>query len=260
MTKLQLILISSCVVLFGILYFALDTKPPSFKEIELSRTLESSSLDINQEVFKLLETLPESDQIEIRILESELEAAANDEEKTESLKKISGFWYNQNRNDIAGHYAVQIAEHENTAEAWNIAGSTYSLGFQRFEPGPYWDYCYGGAIGAFENAISLDPDYMDSKINLALCYVEKAPENNPMKGITMLLDLNKQYPENVSVMNQLGKLAVRTNQLDRARERFEAVLKLDKNNRIATCYLSQVYQGLGDIANASKFQALCDKL
>ncbi|MBT8221023.1 MAG: hypothetical protein KJP00_14435 [Bacteroidia bacterium] len=260
MTKLQLIVIASCVALFGILYFALDTKPPSFKEIELSRSLESSSLDIDQEVRKMMENLPENAQVELGVLDAEFTETSSEKEKTEILKKISGFWYNQNRNDIAGYYAEQVAENESTAEAWNIAGSTYSLGLQQLDPGPYWEYCYDGAIKAFENAISIDPDYLDSKINLALCYVERAPENNPMKGITMLLDLNKQYPKNVAVMNQLGKLAVQTNQLDRARERFEAVLRIEENNKIATCYLSQVYKGLGDIANAAKYQALCDKL
>ncbi len=116
------------------------------------------------------------------------------------------------------------------------------------------------AITAYQNAISLDPEYVDSRINLALCYVERAPEDNPMKGIRMLLDLNKQHPENIAVMTNLGKLAVRTNQLDKARVRFEKVLELEKNNRIATCYLSEIYKGLGDIAKAAQFDALCQNL
>jgi len=260
MTKLQLIVIASCVALFGILYFGFDTKPSSFKEVERTRALSSSSLDVDQLIFSAVDSLSDTSKFEIASLDEEQSSAGNEKEKIDVLKKISGFWFKQNRQDIAGHYAAEIAELESTADSWNIAGSTYTLGLQSLPEGSSWDFCYENAIAAFENAISLDPEYIDSRINLALCYVEKAPENNPMKGIQMLLSLNKEYPKNVSVMTNLGKLAVRTNQLDKARIRFETVLEIEKNNRIATCYLSEIYKGLGDIAKAARFDALCQNL
>ena len=260
MTKLQLIVVASCVALFGILYFGFDTKPSSFKEVERTRALTSTSLDVDQLIFSAVDSLSDASRFEITSLDEERSNAGSDDDKIDVLKKISGFWYKKNRQDIAGHYASQIAEMQNTAESWNIAGSTYTLGLQQLPEGSSWDFCYENAITAYQNAISIDPEFVDSRINLALCFVEKAPEDNPMKGITMLLDLNKKYPENIAVMTNLGKLAVRTNQLDKARVRFEKVLEIEKDNRIANCYLSEIYKGLGDIAKAVKFDALCQNL
>ena len=93
-----------------------------------------------------------------------------------------------------------------------------------------------------ENAISFDPDNLDHQINLALCYVEKPLEDNPMKGIMMLLELNKANPENISVLLQLGKLALQTNQIDRAIARFETVLEYDAENNQAHCFLADIYR------------------
>lgn len=258
MTKHQWIVIACCLALFGVLYFGFDTKPSSFKEVERSRALVSTSLDINHLVIEAVEALGEGAKFEIASLDEHLNNSESENEKVDVLKKISGFWFKQNRPDISGHYATQIADIEDSADAWNIAGSTFALGMQQLESGDQWDYCYDNAIEAYQNAISLDPEYVDSRINLALCYVERAPEGNPMKGITMLLDLNKKYPENVAVMTNLGKLAVRTNQLDKARLRFERVLEIEENNSVAICYLSEIYKGLGDIAKANKYAALCN--
>jgi len=257
MTKLQWIVTASCIALFGILYFGFDTKPSSFKEVERNRALTSTSLDINQLVIGAVENLKDAAKLEIATLDGNLNQSENDNQKVDVLKKISGFWYKRSRPDISGHYANQIAEIESTVDAWHIAGSTFTLGLQQLEEGDKWDYCYDNAIAAYQNAISLDPEYVDSRINLALCYVERAPENNPMKGITMLLDLNKKHPENIAVMTNLGKLAVRTNQLDKARIRFEKVLEIENNNNIAICYLSEIYNGLGDISKANQYAALC---
>jgi len=259
MTKLQWIVTISCIALFAILYFGFDTKPSSFKEVERNRALTSTALDINQLVIGAVGNLEDAAKLEIATLDDDLNRSENEKQKVDVLKKISGFWYNKSRPDLSGHYASQIAEIESTVESWHITGSTFTLGLQQLEEGQQWDYCYDNAINAYQNAISLDPEYIDSRINLALCYVERAPENNPMKGITMLLDLNKKYPENIAVMTNLGKLAVRTNQLDKARIRFEKVLELESNNNVAICYLSEIFRGLGDIAKAKEYEALCRK-
>ena len=80
-----------------------------------------------------------------------------------------------------------------------------------------------------------------------------------MKGILMLRDLNTKYPENTAVMNQLARLALQTNQLDRAVERLEAVLKLEPENQMAHCLLAEVYDRKGNSELRDQYLATCNK-
>jgi cytochrome c-type biogenesis protein CcmH/NrfG len=83
-------------------------------------------------------------------------------------------------------------------------------------------FCNQRAVQAFENAISLNPDNASHRLNLALTYTEMPPEDNPMKGILLLRELQEQYPENTQVLNALGRLAIQTGQYARAVERLDA--------------------------------------
>lgn len=260
MTRLQWIVTTSCIVLLGILYFGFDTKPSSFEKIERSRSLSSQALDIDQLIIQAMDSLDSSTRTSLLLHQSDLGQRDDVAGKSDILKKMSGIWYRQKRFDIAGHYAVEVAKLEEQAEAWNTAGTTFTLGLQQLAHGQTWDYCYDAAIEAFQNALSVDPGFDDARINMALVYVERAPENNPMKGIQMLLEMNKKNPQNVAVLLQLGKLAVRTNQLDRARLRFESVLQIENDHPVAICYLADILNGMGDSAAASAYAERCKNL
>jgi cytochrome c-type biogenesis protein CcmH/NrfG len=112
---------------------------------------------------------------------------------------------------------------------------------------------------ALEKAISLEPDNSQHKINLALVYADLPPENNPMAGIQMLLDMNKKDPQDVEVIVRIGRLAIKTGQYDRAIERLKRALELDPQNKSAPCFLYQAYSGLGDQAKAEEFKARCEQ-
>ena len=81
-----------------------------------------------------------------------------------------------------------------------------------------------------------------------------------MKGIKMLLVLNKKNPNNVSVQNTLARLAIQTRQYEKAVKRLEFVLSIDSDNLKATCLLAQAYQGLGNTEKAQTFDRKCQML
>jgi len=78
-----------------------------------------------------------------------------------------------------------------------------------------------------------------------------------MQGILMLRDLNTKYPKNVAVLNQLGKLALQTNQSERALERLEAAIKLEPENNVTICLLAEAYSQLGDKTKATEYKKKC---
>src|SRR5690606_5723955 len=105
-----------------------------------------------------------------------------------------------------------------------------------------------------------NPSNLQHQVNLALVYTENPPSENPMKGILMLVNLNKQEPENVMVLNQLGRLAIKTGQFEKAIERLSKAIELEPDNLASNCLLAKAYQGTGDQAKASKYQTQCEQL
>lgn len=259
MTKLQYIVIASAISLFLILYFGCDTKPQEQAALEKTRALAAQSTDINNLLMEAKASIAAKEAANILALEQDLEATTSDSSKIEVLKQLSGQWYRLNHPAIAGSYAEEIAEISGTEEAWSIAGTTYSIGLQRSEAEKVRGFCTEKAIKAFENASSLNPTKVAHKTNLALVYTDNPPQDNPMKGILMLVDLNKQYPEDVSVLMNLGRLAIKTGQYDRAINRLEEVIRLDANNN-AACLLVEAYKGLGNTAKMQEFEQQCSAI
>jgi len=159
---------------------------------------------------------------------------------------------------IAGFYAQTIAENDNSEESWSIAGTTYSICLQRTKEQKVRDYCYQNAVQAFESAVSVNPDNPQHKVNLAVLYTENPPPQNPMKGILMLRELTEKYPENASVLVNLGRLAIQTSQFDKAIERLSQALTLEPTNRQAICFIAKAYEAKGDQTNAELFGKRCN--
>ena len=259
MTKSQWIVLSSVILLFSLLYFGLDTKSSNRSAIDRTRSLTTESTDIGVLLPPAKAALSADDAAIVNALEVALDEEQNDSSKLEVIEQLSGKWYSLGRPDIAGYYAEQVAVKINTAPAWSIAGTTYAIGAQRLNADKVRTYCTGRAVKAFENAISLEPNNIDHRLNLAVCYADNPPAENPMKGIKMLLDLNRQNPEEVKVLNSLARFGLQTGQFEKATQRLEKVLELDPNNKTAFCLLVKAYQGLGDEAKAAGFAEKCNQ-
>lgn len=259
MNKSQWILISAAVVLFAVLYFGFDTKPSKQKEIEKERATAFTSTDINSLLVDAKSGLPAQATASLAALESDLEKAPADSAKAESYKQLSSLWYQLEKPAIAGYYAEKVAEIVRDEAAWSIAGTTFSLCLQREQEDKIKSFCTEHAVQALEKAASLNPGNIQHKVNLALVYAENPPKDTPMKGILMLVDLNKQFPDDVLVLTQLGRLAIKTGQFDRAVQRLSRAVELAPDNQQAACLLAQAYEGMGDAAKAAEFKSKCEK-
>ncbi|MBK7334741.1 MAG: tetratricopeptide repeat protein [Saprospirales bacterium] len=259
MSKLQIAVLASAAGLFLLLYFTCKTKPPSQKAIEKSRAFTMEQTDITTLLAEAKDRIDSRGMSAILPLEAELEAAKTDSARVQTFKSLSGKWYELNETALAGFYAEEAANLEGKAEAWGITGTTYALCAQQSEEGKVREFCAARALKAFESAISLDPNELTHRINLALTYADFPPSDNPMKGILMLRDLDEKNPDNPSVLFQLGRLAIRTGQWERAIERLNRVTTLDPGNRNAWCLLGQAYQESGDQQKAAESRAKCEQ-
>lgn len=260
MTRLQTIVIAATVLLFTLLYFGFDTKPSERAEIDASRLQNAVQTDISALLAVARENLDADQRALLGSMHQMLNQTEADTMKLSVWKQISSTWYEYGRPDLAGHYAELIAQNTNTAEAWSIAGTTYAIGGQRLSEEKQRIFATEHAAAAFENAISLEPDNLNHRVNLAVVYVDNPPAEQPMKGIQMLLNLDKKYPEAVGVQNTLARFAIKTGQFEKAAARLERVLNLDPDNRNATCLIAKAYEGLGQLAKATDYTQRCTAL
>jgi tetratricopeptide (TPR) repeat protein len=257
--KSQLWSIAVFLGLFLILYFGCNTKSKDQKTLEKSRAQNLEIINIERIVNESKKTLSGYAAAELSALEDQFKNSVEDSTQINLLKSIASLWYSEKQALVSAHYAEQIAlKLQNDADAWSICGTTYAIASKQVEDENEKKHAALKSRMAFENVLSIHPDNIDSKINLALSYVDYPDETNPMKGILMLVELNKQNPDNISVLLQLGRLSLGTNQLDKAVDRLLRVIELSPNNKEAHCLLAEVYKRSGEIEKASAEEEICN--
>jgi tetratricopeptide (TPR) repeat protein len=257
-TREQILYIAGAVLLTAVLYFGFDTKPSTQKVLEKSRALTTKEFDVQsleKEAVKHLK--PEAGNY-LETLESQANHVDQDSQKVRLLKEISGFWYSNSENLLAGMYAKQVAELENTAESWSIAGASLATVLQQKELDPKkLGFARDEAVECFENAISLEPKVVEHRINQALCYIEVPAQEMPMKGIQMLAGLATSFPDSPLPPYHLARLAAQTGQYERAAQRIEQALALDPKNSRFACLAVEIYKALHNTEKVEKLNVVC---
>lgn len=241
MQKVQYLVLFSSVLLLLTMYIGCETKASSVKEITRTRSLvvENTTREV-LEMYAKRELGP-ADLLLLENLNKDLEKNTDLNKKAEVARELSAKWYDLGHPAISGAYAEMIAEWFPSAESWSMAGTTFGQAIPRKEDAKVREFAAAHAISAFENAVSLAPDDWTNKLNLALVLTDVPPQDNPMKGVKMLLELNDSYPDNSRILFHLGRLAIQTGQYDKAVTRLEKSLELDDSQPQIYCLLEKAY-------------------
>jgi len=252
-------LVIAAILLFGLLYFGFSNVSSSRKSVNEKRSLVAESISISSLLKNAKSEIGAETLEAIEAFEIQLDKTSEPEKRIELLKELSGRWYRLSKPAISGFYAEKIAEKlESDAEAWSIAGTTYTLCLQREEDGKIKDFCSKRARAAFENAISLQPEVVGHRVNMAVAQVEHPSSDNPMQGILMLRELADKHPDNATVHYQLGRFAIQTGQYERAIERLEMAFKIQPESAVISCLLGQAYQAVGNKEQAELYLTKCN--
>ncbi len=259
MNKTQWISIAGAAVLFSLLYFGCNTKPENIKGLEKTRTLAAEKTSAAVLMKNAKAKLPNAELASLELLEQEFVNTTVDSIKINYGKQLSGRWFELKQPAISGHFAQEVASLENEENSWSIAGTTYALCVQRSQDEVEKDFCSKRAVESFENAISLNPSESAHKLNLALVYADNPPEGQPMKGIQMLLTLNREQPENVTVIKTLARLGLQTGQFEKVLARLTKAKALAPNDREIDCMLVKVYTATNETALAEQAAVNCNR-
>ncbi len=257
MGRPQYIAVAVAVALFVVFYWGLERVPPQMRE-GASVTQQLSTTSAQALIREASDGMDARTEASIHGFERMLDGAETTERKVEVLKQLSGAWYRAGHPALAGHYAELVAEAAPSDTAWGVAATTYSLCLRADSlSAKQTAFCTERAMVAYETAISLAPGATAYKLNFAIHLADNPPADDPMRGILILRELNTANPDDVSVLVQLGRLALRTNQLDKASERLTRAVALAPDNLSAQCILAEVAGRLGNVAQAANASEAC---
>lgn len=255
MSKGPLIAVIVSIIAVVAIYFGLPTKDESQRQIETSRALNFEKVNVPGLLKEAKAKLNEEESVFL----SELERPSGDEElDKENLKSLSREWFNRGEYILAAHYAEEIAQRDSSAQAFAIAGNTYSIAMQQYEDQDLVNHAKEKAVRNYERAISVDSDELEYRINLAVTYAEKPDADNPMKGVMMLLDLEKNFPEDPRVQNTLAFYGIQTGQIEKARNRLLGVLENFPDDQRANCLMAKLLQQIGE-SGFEPYEQKCNK-
>jgi tetratricopeptide (TPR) repeat protein len=149
---------------------------------------------------------------------------------------------------LAAFYAEEKAKSNNgSGTDWMNAGERYrsAASFQQHED--HLPSIYKAAIDCFNKALRLEPGNLDAKTGLGISMVDGT--NDPMQGITILKEVEAADSNHINVQLALADFAVRSQQYDKAIERFTRVLKLKPEYYAIHLSLAELYNAQHDTAN-----------
>ncbi|MGD1839830.1 MAG: tetratricopeptide repeat protein [Thermonemataceae bacterium] len=176
-----------------------------------------------------------------------LASTTEKEDKILILDSLATFFTNINWLDSASTYKDQIAVLSPSVYTWMSAGDSYYDAFS-FAMNSERANLFGNKARAYyEKVLAEDPENWDAKTKMGMTYVTT---KNPMKGISMLLEVVEKDPDNELALYNLGILSMERGAPDKAVQRFEALLEVNPNNAQAWVLLAQSYQALENTEKA----------
>lgn len=106
------------------------------------------------------------------------------------------------------------------------------------------------AIHAYSKVLELNPGNLNAKSDLGVLYAEGT--NEPMKGITLLREVVAENPDHEMAQMNLGFLSFKSNQYEKAIERFDKVLYINPARIDMHIYKAQTYRQMNQNDKAIK--------
>lgn len=261
----QAILIVSSIVLTAGIYFAGDFKGPEKEPVVTQQETAAPVGNFDPMLYKaeVLNSIDAAEKQEIEGLEKALVEATADTAKLELLNGLILRYEKMNDQILASVYSQEQAELIGTPAAWLKTGDNYMSVFYAAQFTPeVVAFLVTRARSCYEKALELDASNADATIGLATTYMETtgAGTEKPMQGVSLLLGIVREDPENVRAQLILGRYGIMSGQFEKAVERLETVTTLDPKNSEAFFYLGEAYNGLGNMPKAIESFEKCRSL
>ncbi|MCW5908166.1 MAG: tetratricopeptide repeat protein [Chitinophagales bacterium] len=155
------------------------------------------------------------------------------------------------------YYLTKNAEAKNDVTYWVQTGDYCMLLLPTAPDDKARQYLNNTAIKAYKEALALDSTQTENQLRLASAYMEGGQQ--PMEGVSILLDMVKKDSTNVDALLMLGRFGIVSGQYDKAIARLEKILYLQPQNSEALLLLAEAHNKLGNKEKAVELLERCKK-
>ena len=254
MNKQQIILVSSGVALFCLIYFFGRTIPPKANVDRAIAASDSNAVTINNILAASRSQLTASQQSHVSMLEAAVVRGDVKEQQIKVFRQLASFWKDSAHMLIpAAFYSGEAAKLENSEKNLTFAAHFFLNGVRRQENPELRKWMALQAKELFEKALQLNSGNDSSKVGLGSCYLFGGISEAPMQGIALIREVADRDSANMYAQFTLGLGSLMSGQLDKAVERLVKVAHSEPNNLEAILLLAEAYERKGDKENAVKW-------
>lgn len=231
--KTQVLLVIGALVLFVLLFIAPKTISPKRGDEFGNGASQVAEINTSATIDVYVSTA-------LKNIEPEKKQRIEKLLSTKQYDSIVVFWDKLKQPDLASYFVEEEAKKENLAQTWFKAGNRYYYAIQFLKDKTETPILYQCAMRCFKKGLVLEPTNAEAKVMLASCYVEGT--QNPMQGITLLKEVEKNDSNNIKLQLSFAFFSVKSGQYDKAIVRFNKVLKIDSNYIEAYLHLADAYE------------------
>lgn len=178
---------------------------------------------------------------DISAIEAQVEKAEGSE-KVALLEQLAQKWDDVAKPIPQGFIYQELAQLSPKFDYWLKAGDAFREGYTNQQDTAMAAALNTYAINAYEKAIALDGNSLSAKTGLGAALVTGS--NNPMAGIALLREVVATEPKNLEANRTLGLFSMKSQQFDKAIERFKTVIDV-KPDAESYFYLATAYEKIG---------------
>lgn len=180
-------------------------------------------------------------------LENSVVRGSVKEDQLHSYHQLAAYW----RDSLNGfhpyaYYTGEAAKLENSEKSLTFAAHLFLDRLLTEGDHAMQIWLGSEAKVLFEKALGINPNNDSSKVGLGACYIFGNIADNPMQGILKIKEVADKSPSNIYAWMMLGLGGKKSQQYDKAIERFAQVIKTDPKNLGAILNMAECYEIKGD--------------
>lgn len=250
----------AALILAGFLFFAGNTVKPKKElasapaatpgEQQAAALQMPEAADFEKLLVAAKKKIAPAAQAEISQVEHSIIRGAIASQQVQAYESLGKLWQKYKNKPIAAYYFAKSGKLENSEKKLTFAAHLQTEGLKTEQNPNVRQWMAEEAIAAYRQALEINPENDTTRIDLAAIYIEGTGEI--MKGVEQLLAVVKKDPKHIQANIILGRMAVESGQLDKAIERGNTILSVDKENLEAYLFLGEAYKRKGATEQAKK--------